>query len=229
MAHHLNLSKTELLFIPGKDFPHKDLSVTVEDITVSPSSTRNLDVILNNRLSWTPSITAVAWSCRFALYNIHRIQSFLTKDAMQLLVKALGISHLDYCNSLLAGLPPSVTKPLTRIQKSASCLHFNLPIFSHVTPLRDLHWLPVAAHIQFKTIAGLQRNCTHLPPNAGQTTLPSAKFKHLALLHKLAGLYRHRWEQTKVYSAIHLQPLAFRTLSHTPPCNPGTRHLCVSS
>ena len=35
-AHHLklNLSKTELLFLPGKNCPHMDLSVAVEDITV---------------------------------------------------------------------------------------------------------------------------------------------------------------------------------------------------
>uniref|UniRef100_A0A8C5D126 Reverse transcriptase domain-containing protein n=1 Tax=Gadus morhua TaxID=8049 RepID=A0A8C5D126_GADMO len=44
-AHHLrlNLNKTELLLIPGKDCPHMDLLVTVEKITVSPSPTaRNL-------------------------------------------------------------------------------------------------------------------------------------------------------------------------------------------
>ena len=50
-AHHpkLNLSKTELLFIPGKDCPHMDLSSTVEDVMVSPSSVgRNLGIILDD-------------------------------------------------------------------------------------------------------------------------------------------------------------------------------------
>ena len=100
-AHHLklNLSKTELLSIPGKDYPHLDLSVTVNDVMVSSSSTvRNLGVILNDKLSCALNITAVARSCRFALYNISRIRSFLTKDTMQLLVQALIISRLDYCN-----------------------------------------------------------------------------------------------------------------------------------
>ena len=38
IANHLklNLSKTELLFIPGKDCPRMDLSVTVEDVMVLP-------------------------------------------------------------------------------------------------------------------------------------------------------------------------------------------------
>ena len=95
-AHHLrlNLNKTELLLIPGKDCPHMDLLVTVENITVSPSPiARNLGVVLDNQLSCTANITAVARSCRFALYNIRRIRPFLTREAAQLLVQSLVISH----------------------------------------------------------------------------------------------------------------------------------------
>ena len=75
----------------------------------------------------------------------------LTREAAQLLVQALVISCLDYCNSLLAGLPASAIKPLQRIQNTAARLMFNLPKFSHVTPLfRDHHMLPVVARIRFK-------------------------------------------------------------------------------
>ena len=69
-AHHLrlNFNKTELLLIPGKDFRHMDLLVTVENITVSPSPTaRNLGVVLDNQLCCTANIPVVAGSCRFAL------------------------------------------------------------------------------------------------------------------------------------------------------------------
>ncbi|KAK0150926.1 hypothetical protein N1851_007964 [Merluccius polli] len=66
--------------------------------------------------------------------------------------QALVLSRLDYCNSLLAGLPASAIKPLQRIQTAAARLVFNLPKSSHVTPLfRDLQRLPVAARITFKT------------------------------------------------------------------------------
>ena len=47
----------------------------------------------------------------------------------------LVISRLEYCNSLLAGVPASVIKPLQRIQNVAEHLMFNLPKFSHVTLL----------------------------------------------------------------------------------------------
>ena len=82
-----------------------------------------------------------------------RIRPFLTREAAQLLVQSLVISRLDYCNSLLTGLPASAIKPLQRIQNAAARLVFNLPKFSHVTPVfRDLHWLPVVARIKFKTM-----------------------------------------------------------------------------
>ena len=99
-VHHLklNLSKTPLklsrtpLPILGKDCLCTDLSVS-EDVMVLLSLTaRNLGVILNDRLSCGPNITAEAQSCRFALNNICRIWFFLTKDVMQLLVQALVIS-----------------------------------------------------------------------------------------------------------------------------------------
>ena len=62
------------------------------------------------------------------------------------------ISHLYYCNSLLAGLPVAAIKPLQpRQQTAAARLLFNRPKFSHVTPLFcDLHWLAPYAppHLQ---------------------------------------------------------------------------------
>jgi len=145
-ANHLklNLDKTELLFIPGKDCPQMDLLVTIKDFEVSPAPTaRNLGVVLDDQLSCNPNINSVARSCRIALYNIRKIRPFLTREAAQMLVQSLVITRLDYCNSLLAGLPASAIKPLQRIQNAAARLVFN---FSHVTPLfRVLHWLPDSA------------------------------------------------------------------------------------
>lgn len=77
----------------------------------------------------------------------------LTQKAAQVMVQALVISRLDYCNSLLIGLPACAIRPLQLIQNAAARLVFNLPKFSHTTPLlRSLHWLPIAARIRFKTL-----------------------------------------------------------------------------
>ena len=126
----------------------------------------------------SPRITAVARSCRFSLYNIRRIQCFLTQHATQLLVQVLVISRLDYCNSLLAGLLTSATK-LLQCTQNAAALVFNPPKMSHVTPPPP--WLPLASCCSPHTIQddgtglqGLQRNCTDVTPNTGLTTCPRA-------------------------------------------------------
>ncbi|KAK5915961.1 hypothetical protein CesoFtcFv8_001506 [Champsocephalus esox] len=155
-AHHLklNLDKTELLFLPGKDCPTLDLTINIGTSVVSPTQTaRNLGVTLDNNLSFTANIAATTRCCRYTLYNIRRIRPQLTQKATQVLAQALVISRLDYCNSLLAGLPACAIRPLKLIQNAAARLVFNLPKFSHTTPLlRSLHWLPVTARIHFKTM-----------------------------------------------------------------------------
>ena len=64
------------------------------------------------------------------------------------------LSCLDYCNSLLADLLASAIRPLQLIQNAAARLIFNVPRYTHTTPLlTNLHWLPVIACIKFKTLA----------------------------------------------------------------------------
>ncbi len=80
-------------------------------------------------------------SCRSALYNIRKIRPFLSEQAAQILVQALVLSRLDYCNALLAGLPACTIKPLQLIQNAAARVVFNEPKKAHVTPLFiRLHW-----------------------------------------------------------------------------------------
>ncbi|KAI5611737.1 hypothetical protein C0J50_1378, partial [Silurus asotus] len=113
----------------------------------------NIGVTMDNQLSFSSHVANVALSCRFLLYNIQRIRPFLSTQVAQVLVQSPVISRLDYCNSLLAGLPLNAICPLQMIQSAAARLVFNQPKFSHTTPLlRSLHWLPAAAHIRFKTL-----------------------------------------------------------------------------
>ncbi|KAK3560925.1 hypothetical protein QTP86_023115, partial [Hemibagrus guttatus] len=127
-AHQLKLnpSKTELLIILGDPSPAQDLAIS-----------------LNNSMIPLQPLLA----------TLGRIRPFLSTQATQALVQSLVISRLDYCSSLLAGLPLNAIRPLQMIQNAAAPLVFNLPKFSHITPLlRSLHWLPVAARIRFKTL-----------------------------------------------------------------------------
>ncbi|XP_075968214.1 uncharacterized protein LOC142971545 [Anarhichas minor] len=174
-THHLklNLDKTELLFLPGNGCPHRDLSITIDDTVVTPTRTaRNLGVTLDDQLSFSANIASVTRSCRFLLYNIRRIRPFLTDETAQVLIQALVISRLDYCNSLLAGAPASAIRPLELVQKAAARLVFNRPKFSHTTCLlRSLHWLPVRARTEFKTLVLAYRAVKGTAPSYLQATV----------------------------------------------------------
>ncbi|KAI4903993.1 hypothetical protein NFI96_024213, partial [Prochilodus magdalenae] len=167
-AHHLKLnpSKTELLFIPSTTGPHCDLAILFGNSLIAPTEDAgSLGVILDGQLSFSAHIANLTRSCRSLLYNIWRIRSFLSQEATQLLVQSLVISRLDYCNSLLAGLPLRAIRPLQLIQNAAARLIFNLPTITHVTPLlRSPHWLPVVARIRFKTLLTYKAKNGPAPP-----------------------------------------------------------------
>ncbi len=122
--------------------------------TITPSRTsRNLGVMIDDQLTFSEHMAKTARSGRFHLFNIRKIRPFLSEHASQLLVQALVLSRLDYCNALLAGLPASSIKPLELIQKAAARLDFNKLKWTHVMPLFiNLHWLPIAARIKFKAL-----------------------------------------------------------------------------
>ncbi len=126
--HHLqlNMAKTELLVFPAT-LQH-DFTIQLGSSIITPStSVRSLGVIFDDQLTFKEHIAKTARSCRFALHNIRKIRPFLTEHAAQLLVQALVVSRLDYCNALLAGLPSNTIKPLQMIQNAAARLVFNEP------------------------------------------------------------------------------------------------------
>ncbi len=139
--HHLqlNLAKTELLVFPDTPTLQHDFTIQLGSSTITPSSSvRNLGVIFDDQLTFKDHIAKTARSCRFALHNIRKIRPFLTLLAAQLLVQALVISRLDYCNALLAGLPSCTIKPLQMIQNAAARLVFSKPKRAHVTRGRPI-------------------------------------------------------------------------------------------
>ena len=62
-----------------------------------------------------------------------------------------SLCKLDYCNSILYGLPAYRIAKLPRVQNTAARLVYLIPKFAHISPyLKELHWLPVKFRIEFK-------------------------------------------------------------------------------
>ena len=130
----------------------------------------------------------IKYLCRILFCQLRRtgkIRSFLSTDAANKLAVSLILSRLDYCNSLLAGLPDNKLNKLQRIQNHAARLVLRKSRHASATTLlRTLHWLPVKARIQYK-IACLCFQCIYqnsMPPYISDLLHPYCPFRTLRSL-----------------------------------------------
>ena len=82
-------------------------------------SLRNLGVTLESPLSHQ-HVLNICRSAFLELRRINSIRNFLSTDAVKTLVCSLFLSRIDYCNSLLAGLPQCLRKKIQSVQKCCS-------------------------------------------------------------------------------------------------------------
>ncbi len=152
----MNDSKTEFIII-GSAQQLKKIEfdfIMVGDISVKVvDSVRNLGAYFDSTLSMVKHIDTKCTAASLQLYRIRKIRRFLSKEATEILIHAFIFSHLDYCNGLLYGLPDNQIAKMQRLQNIAARVVFQLPKFSHVTPLfTELHRLPVEQRVIFKVL-----------------------------------------------------------------------------
>jgi hypothetical protein len=152
----LNDSKTEFVIL-GSQSQLKKININGVQVgaeTVTPvTSVRNLGVIFDENLTMEKHVSKVCRTAYFHLHNIKGIRKYLTEEAACSIVHAFISSQLDYCNSLMAGLPKNLTAKLQRVQNAAARVVLNLGKYDHITPaLVHLHWLPVKHRIEFKVL-----------------------------------------------------------------------------
>ena len=125
---------------------------------------RNLGVIFDSRLTNFSHINSICRSASLALRNIGRVRKHLNQANTEHLVRAFITSRLDYCNSLLCGLPAKEINKLQRLQNSAARLVTKCKLREHITPiLKELHWLPVDHRIIFKVLITFKIICGCAP------------------------------------------------------------------
>ena len=103
----------------------------------------------------TSHVSKVCKTASLSLYRIGALCTFLDKVSIERLVHAFVSCRLDYCNALFFWLPVRELNRLQSIQNAAARLisGTNIYEYDHITPiLKNLHWLPVKARIDFKIL-----------------------------------------------------------------------------
>ena len=118
-----------------------------------PSTARNIGVLYDTVMSMEHHVTAVCKAGFFYLQNISRIRKYISRHTAEILLHAFITSRLDFCNSLLNGLPKKTIKRLQHVQNAAARMVVLTPKHEHISPvLQKLYWLPVEHHIIFKVL-----------------------------------------------------------------------------
>ena len=164
----LNTDKMEYITFGSK--------VQLQKISKQPLTTGNhtiqmssdikyLGGTLDSQLNFNKVITMKIWKVMSNFTGIKAIHKYLTKQACMTLVLSLCVTHLDYGNTLLYGLPKKSIKRLQMVQNMCSKLVLQCSKYSSATQaLMDLHWLPIEQCIQYKILTITYRSIQNRTP-----------------------------------------------------------------
>ena len=166
MANRLQLNpiKTEVLWCAPsrRQYQIPTGPVRVGNTTVMPvSQVRDLGVYLDADVTMRAHVTATVRMCFAALRQIRSVRHYLPRHALLTLIRALVVSKVDYCNSVLAGVSAHLLDRLQSVLNAAARLVFSARKTERISPLlQELHWLRVPERIKFRLCVLVYR-CLH--------------------------------------------------------------------
>jgi len=112
-----NPAKTKVIYFSSK-FIDKDPipSINIGANTIKlESAICDLGVVLDNHLDLSRQVNNICKSASLAIHNIGKIRKYLDQPTAEKLIHAFVTTILDFCNSLLFGLPKKQIDKLQRI------------------------------------------------------------------------------------------------------------------
>ena len=150
----LNNDKTEFMWCATVRRQHPEHRLptsgpTIGSLSVTPSLViPDFGVNFDSDLSMRSHVQLTASRCFAVLWQLRAIPRQVPTAVFQSLITALVLSRLDYCNSVLFGLPANLIQRLQSVQNGAARLIFRI---RHITAaLISIHWLCVPECIVFK-------------------------------------------------------------------------------
>ena len=103
----------------------------------------DLGVTVDSSLTFTEHISNLTRSSYFQLRRLRANRRSVSSSTFTSIVYAFVCSRIDYCNSLLVGLPKVHLSPLQSVLNTAARLKARLIRFSHISTFvaEQLHWL----------------------------------------------------------------------------------------
>ena len=168
----LNDEKTEVVLFGTRQQLEKlgedntfEIKIGSEVIKPTPSA-RNLGFHMEAQLKPQTHMTKVCGTAYSTLKNIARVQNLLTPEAAKIIIQGLIISKLDNFNGLLLGVSAHQMNKLQIAQNMCCRIIKNLRKYDHISDaMKDLHWLKIPQHIQFKVLVTIYQcvNCLVQP------------------------------------------------------------------
>jgi hypothetical protein len=152
----LNASKTSLhIFRSARaklgDFCCSALYLNGEALQIAPGGLKWLGVEVDEKLTLDKFIADKCKSAYNEIRMIRFVGEALDKSTRTLLVNALVVSRLLYCDSLLAMVPENRMLKIQRVWNCATKTITGGRKYDHVTPImNELHWISARRRAQLK-------------------------------------------------------------------------------
>ena len=223
----MNPEKTEFIYFGNRQHLEKCSSNIIEvcgDNIKKSESVKYPGGYLDKNLNFQEHIRK---KCSIAMANfvkIRKIHQYLSSKACHTLVLGLVMSHLDYANGLLCNSPKNTTQPYQRIQNMRAKLILSRSKYdSSSDALKELHWLPVQARVDYK-IPSFMHQCTHgTAPTYLKETLKSQKWRESYVVHQVILTMWCHTTRTRHLVTDHLASMALLSGTNYQPLRKGSQ------
>ena len=120
-----------LCYIP-RNFDNFPIVTINGNVIETSLNIKYLGVIFDSDIKFNTHIMSLCKKANHQLYNIRHIRNYINKNTCRILIKSLVFSIIDYCNSILVGLPNSSLIPINRIIRSTVRLIHRQPRTDHM-------------------------------------------------------------------------------------------------
>ena len=90
-----------------------------------------LRIIIDRNMSLNHHIKSICIKANHNLYKIRHLRKYINNNLTYILINSLVFSSIDYCNSILIGLPQSTILSINRIIRSAVRTIYRQPREDH--------------------------------------------------------------------------------------------------